>query len=523
MKLANLFFICAILLFISCSQKSITVKKSDYAWKYYGDTNPYYQTPDLGLYESPNTREGQDSSRLVIVCSSGGGTRAASFTIGIMLELERILDPKVKNSNLLNEIDYFSTTSGGGWGASSYIAYLFQRNKYGEENRKRFPTFNSYEVYLANAADKKYDKKQLKYSIKDMFDKDAISPGDYMEQRINRGYLGALYRKLLQNDDTSMVRLSDVFTLKNNKGIKPRMPMIIPNTTDIDNFMLVPFTPDRLDFWGVSQYFRPDGTPVPNIKKPKDTLSVEAILDIPLTAGIKASGGVPGIIGTSFYYCNKNDTGYYLHLQDGGVIDNQGLYTAKTILEQEKNITDKRKRIVIIIDASPAGIKTAQPPNINITRGASFWQLLRKGITDGPYPLMREQFPEFEEAYNCTVIHLSTEALLDPSLGLKGSLPDAATYDIAACENKFYTTYDHLLEDTGYYPKNATMADRGMLYRYIETIVPSAVDAKGTNDRGKTIVKRPQDTKGSAKIMFLAGRAVVQLMRDTIVQNLTSE
>lgn len=518
MKLANLLLLCASLAFVACSQKNITVKKSDYTWKYYGDTNPYYQTPNLGLYESPNTREGQDSSRLVIVCSSGGGTRAASFTIGIMMELERILSPTVKGSNLLNEIDYLSTTSGGGWGAAAYIAYLYQRDKYGEENRKRFPTYNSYEVYLANAADRKYDKKQLGYSIKDMFDKHALSPGDYMEHRINNGYLGASYRELLQNDDTSIVRLSDVFILKNNQGIRPRMPMIIPNTTDIDNFMLVPFTPDRLDFWGLSQYFLPDGTPVPNIKKPKDTLSLRAVLDIPLTAGIKASGGVPGIIGTSFYYCNKDNIGYYLHLQDGGVIDNQGLYTAKSILEQETSITDRRKRIVILIDASPTGIKTAQPPGINISRGSSFWQLLRNGVTDGPYPLMREQIPEFEEAYNCTVIHLSTEVLLDPSLGLKGSLPESATYDVAESENKFYETYNQLLENPWYYPQQISMPDRGMLYRYIETIVPSAVDAKGTNDQGKTIVKRPQDTKGSAKIMFLAGRAVVQLMRDTIEQ-----
>jgi hypothetical protein len=515
-KIPFLFMFALLLMCVSCSQKSILVAKSQYDWKYFGK-NPYYQTADLNKYESPNSREGQDSSRIVVVCASGGGTRAASFTMGILMELEKLIASETENRTVLNEIDYFSTTSGGGWGASSYFAYLYQREKYGERFKKPYPTLNSYEVFLANAADKKYDNGQLWYTFKDYFDGGKVSPGNYMEQKLNLGYLGQEYRKKLFQDDSSTLRLGDVFTLKNNLGIKPKMPMIIANTTNINNFMMVPFTPDRLDLWGVSQYFLPNGDPVPNIRKPKDTLSLNHLLGIPLTAGIKASSGVPGLIGTSFYYCNKQQKGYYLHLQDGGVVDNQGLYSARAVLEQEKRITDKKKRIVIMIDASPSVIKTARPQKKNVSRAFSIWQVMRKGTTDAPYPLIMEQLPDLEEFYNCTVIHLSTKDLLNPNLGKEGEIPISERFSLRQSEKLFYETYDKMLDTPNYYAENVPMNERGLLYNYIEKVVPSAVNAKGTNNHGRTIPKSPKDTKGSAKVMFLAGRAVVQLQKENIL------
>src|SRR5205809_8089360 len=102
---------------ISCNHK-IKVDKQNYAWKNFTDIDE--QRVNLDQYQSPNTRDcDQDDKKLVIVCSAGGGARAASFTIGVMLELERIAyaytnDAGRHPTNALNEIDYFSTVSGGG-------------------------------------------------------------------------------------------------------------------------------------------------------------------------------------------------------------------------------------------------------------------------------------------------------------------------------------------------------------------------------------------------------------------------
>lgn len=507
-----------IILFLcnSCTSKVQTVQKENYDWKYFGK-NPKYQTVDLDQYISPNKRDGQDSELILIVCASGGGTRAATFTMGIMLEIERILYPKDKKRNILNEVDYFSTTSGGGWGASSYIAYLYKHEPH-------FTTYNSFETYLANWADRKIDSYQFSYAISDYFNdhfqtkKEELSSGNILQNRINTGYLGGGYRNQQLGDETPIM-LSDVFTLKGT-GKKPRLPMIIANTMNIDNFMLVPFTPDRLHYWGLSQYSKNTGELIPSKHRPSNTLSLPEILNIPLAAGIKASGGVPGLVGTSYFYCNKKGEkkGYYLRLQDGGVIDNQGLYTAKVILQHEKTIKPNRKKVVIMIDAStPGSIKTSRPQYKNGRRSYSFWQILRKGITEGPYPLMREELSEIDSMYDCKVIHLSTEALLDTSLGLRGEIPKRFTYKIDDAENVFHKTYKLVLKNPEHYSTYISMKERAMLYDYTEKIVPSRMIAKGSNSKGVYKEDKPEDVKGSTKIMFLAGRAVVQLMRDTII------
>ena len=53
---------------------------------------------------------------LVILCLSGGGSRAAWFSAATMLRLERVVD----EINLLHEVDVISSVSGGGLPAAYY-------------------------------------------------------------------------------------------------------------------------------------------------------------------------------------------------------------------------------------------------------------------------------------------------------------------------------------------------------------------------------------------------------------------
>lgn len=507
---------------IACTPKVQTVKKEHYDWKYFGE-NPNYQRVDLSQYISPNEREGQDTNFVVIVCSSGGGTRAATFTVGVMLELERMFhdskEPSDNAKNILNEVDYLSTTSGGGWGAASYIAYLYR-------HEPKYPTYNSFETYLANWADRKINRYQFWYAIPDFIndhfreDKDQISSGVIMQNRVNWGYLGGYYRKQKFNDENP-ITLSDVFTLQGS-GKKPRLPMIIANTTNIDNFMLIPFTPDRLQYWGISQYSTNTFELVPNEYKPSKQLPLSEILDIPLSAGISASGSVPGVVGTSYFYCNKPEKdgikrGYYLRLHDGGLIDNQALHVTKTILEYEQQKNPKTKKIVIMIDASTAnGIRTERPQKKNKRRSGGLFRITRQGLVEGPYPLMREALSKLGSLYGCQVIHLSLEALLDNKLGLTGKIPESFTYNKQEAEKVFNRTYRYVLKDSSHYATYISMKERATLYNYIEKYVPSYMLAKGSNSDGLYVEDDPNDVKGSTKIMFLAGRAVVQLNKDSI-------
>jgi hypothetical protein len=495
----------------------------------------YAQTVALEMYKSPNGRTGQDKDQLVILAASGGGSRAASFSIGVFLELERILPHGNGGGNVLQEIDYFSTVSGGGWGTSSYLSFLHQRNKY-DTTVSPYKTFNEFEIYLANWADRRYARYQTLYFFKDVFRLGARSSGDVMMDRLNTGYLGWGYRKSLEenlfhqthpenrfsDDSVDPIRLSDVFTLKEDDKL-PILPMVISNTTNLDNYFLVPFTPDRLLYWGVSQYTvtKTSGGHEYPVKATR-ALTKDEILQIPFASGINASSSVPGFIGTSYYKSEKDKEQYYLRLMDGGIVDNQGLHTVKAILKQEATITDKSKRIVFIIDASGVGLTTARPEKKHLRRKNSLIKIATTAAPDSQYPLMRERIQDLEKEYNCTVIYIGTEVLLNPKLGLAGQVPEKLVEKKSSAEKKFYETYRKILKDKEYYQKEITMEERSLLYEYIRSEIPTWFSARKSKNKGRILVE-PAETTGSSKILFLAGRAVVQLKRAEIEAAFTNQ
>ena len=83
-------------------------------------------TVDLKEYANVQSRPGQRSDVAVAVAISGGGMRAANFAAGVLkaLEATEVRGAGGGKSNLLREVDYFSTVSGGGLAAGSYITHL---------------------------------------------------------------------------------------------------------------------------------------------------------------------------------------------------------------------------------------------------------------------------------------------------------------------------------------------------------------------------------------------------------------
>ena len=543
MKALLLLILPALSLFGLNSCKTVKVSDESYAWKSF-DNSEKDQSVDLSTYSSPNDRPGQDPKKLVIVCASGGGSRAASFTTGIMLELEKIgIEQHTKiTSNVLDEIDYFSTVSGGGWGASSYLAYLYMKDRYStpkyqdaisrynsslpSKDFKRlsvehYPTFNSYESYLANRADFRYYKGQIPLILTFWFG--AAKSDMKMTNRLNAGYLGRSYRREVESsiwnhmypgatfreDSVSSITLGDVFK---KKGDPSYMPMLITNATNIDNYKLIPFTPDRLEYWGVKQYRH---------YMSKDFQDVNNAVDlgqIPLASGTKASSGIPFGMSCSTFPATKRDNysnrdiDYYLHLQDGGIIDQQGMHSAKSILLQNPDIKDKKNRIVLIIDASSSGIdnkKKFKKKNAGRIYNAS--RVMAPFSTpDSQYPLTRERVKLFEREYNCTVIYLGTEVLIDKNSNFipASKILPSKKRDV---ENYFYKKYSIVKNDVKGF-LNSDIDERKLLYTYISQNVPTWFNSKGSKFKGKYFL----DENSTAKIMFLAGRGVVQLKGDEI-------
>ncbi len=384
-------------LVVTSACRSVKIDEDNFAWKSFEGTD-LDQSVELASYETPNKRAGQDQDRLVILCASGGGSRAASFNIGIMMELEKILyTPQTStttNSNLLNEIDYFSTVSGGGWGVSSYIAYKYQQHKYasptylasigrynaafknneGFEPILDYPTFNSFEKVLATEANSRYYRRQF-FQLFNVW-RGFRQSDRILTDRLNDGYLGRRYREDIERKLWTLdhpkqkfhspavdeVTLGDVFVRQGT----PLLPMQIANTVNIDNFMLVPFTPDRLKTWGTYCYNHYNQ----KLKHLDDRKKISSFDEIPLASGTKASSGIPFLVACASYPSIREDRArdfreikYNLHLQDGGMVDQQAMHSAKAILRYHStmgDITDRDKRIVFIVDASGKGIRNTK-------------------------------------------------------------------------------------------------------------------------------------------------------------------
>ena len=90
------------------------------------------QNPDLTQYDPAqgyrfdNLKPGHNNtdSLFVIVAFSGGGTRAASFSYGV---LEALQDTEIKwkgeKKRLLDEVDIISSVSGGSFTAAYFVLY----------------------------------------------------------------------------------------------------------------------------------------------------------------------------------------------------------------------------------------------------------------------------------------------------------------------------------------------------------------------------------------------------------------
>jgi len=87
---------------------------------------PVFRSPPLTIdgLKSPQTRTNQNPDIAIALAISGGGHRAANLATGIMLGLEKLKIPQ-SDRTMLEEVDYFSTVSGGGFAAGTYISSLY--------------------------------------------------------------------------------------------------------------------------------------------------------------------------------------------------------------------------------------------------------------------------------------------------------------------------------------------------------------------------------------------------------------
>ncbi|TAE62035.1 MAG: patatin-like phospholipase family protein, partial [Bacteroidetes bacterium] len=222
---------------------------------------------DLSAYRSVQERPGQDPELALTMALSGGGARAYHFAMGVMLGLEEMgLAP---GRNVLREVDYFSTVSGGGFAAGAWIAEL--------KRDSAASLAKAWDAHIAEAFSRSYGIPIARGYVSPKVFLTRLNAGDPLEKVIDKRVLGGNRRHT--------VLLGDMYLPAADSLGRVRLPMIASNSTVYYNMAILPFTPNVLSEYQVCGYthrmrlYR-KRTPIDPYK-------------MPLSVGLRASGSFP--------------------------------------------------------------------------------------------------------------------------------------------------------------------------------------------------------------------------------------
>ncbi|MFO1303618.1 MAG: patatin-like phospholipase family protein [Burkholderiales bacterium] len=309
-----------------------------------------------------DTRQGQDQDRetLMILAFSGGGTRAAAFSYGVLEELRKteVTLPSGRRVRVLDEVDVITGVSGGSFTALAY-------GLYGEK------LFDD------------YDKRFLKRDVEGELLARLLSPGNWSalwSAEWGRSEMAAqLYDEILFDGATFR-------DLQNKPG-----PLIVATATDISTGSRLGFTQSDFDL------LCSDVESVPLSRAAAASSAVPLVLS-PVT--INNYGGTCGFQFPSWTLALQGgDKGArpasramfrtkemqsfqdsanrpYIHLVDGGLADNLGMRSVLEVMETIENAKasgrrtrlDDTRRIVIFVVNSLSlprtdWDKSPRPPN----------------------------------------------------------------------------------------------------------------------------------------------------------------
>ncbi|HMQ47959.1 MAG TPA: patatin-like phospholipase family protein [Saprospiraceae bacterium] len=325
------FFLVVVTTFSNCSRK-IYIDRSQFFKD--GEAAPGV---DLSYYKSVQLRPHQDSTLAVAMAISGGGSRAANFGLGIMLGLEELLITETQDA--LDQVDYFSTVSGGGFGAGAYICALYDHHFF--QRQTPFSLSQYADDQICGDLCYSYAGALIRGNLNVKLWFSLVDDGDALEKAIDDQVLGYKRRREAGNKKLPGILLGDLFVPKGSD--QPVLyPMHITNSTALNTMTIFPFTPDILNQYQIYGYTH-------RLKTIKDdNLDV---FSMPLSVGIKSSGSFPVLISNTTLRSCYSPERPYLHLIDGAMTDNTGYYTALDILRQDES----SRKILIIVDADASG------------------------------------------------------------------------------------------------------------------------------------------------------------------------
>lgn len=352
-------------------------------------------TIDLNAYRSVQMRKGQQPDCAVVMAISGGGCRAANFAMGVMLGLEAIMVTETEDA--LDQVDYFSTVSGGGFAAGAYIGALYEHYYY--HTTDPFTLRDYVDRNICDDLSFSYAGVLLRANINPLLWFTYVDDGDALEKAIDDHILGYHRRKKLSIQKARSILLGDLFIPADSINKPVLFPMQFTNSSIVSKMAILPFSPSVLECYQINGFTHRMQTMV---QKTPNTYK------IPLAVGIKASGSYPVLISNSTLRSSYDPQKPFLHLMDGAMTDNIGAYTALEILRQDH----APQKVLMIVDADNAGNRptfTSRQGAINSLR--IMGRLASSGL-DARRITLEQDLRELGVRFNFTPVFFSFNVLL---------------------------------------------------------------------------------------------------------------
>lgn len=283
-------------------------------------------SPEINLesYGRQSKRKHQKLDKTdFIVSASGGGQRAAAFTMGVLTELENISDysSNFKEFNALSEIDYFSSVSGGSWAVGAYLTAMIEHQR----NQSNSP----YSLTIS-------ERRKIRDGIRSL---DMSFFSNCLISKINNGFTSI---------NGEAVTYSDIFV---RYPKTPKTPYFYANATIQSTHSPFVFSQAYLNYYSVDKfnYCGESAQVNSDIKK------------LPIAVAVGTSSSVPGFRHTQAhslvcensnmkdsYICNGSIWRQYIHLFDGGVYDNHAYKTSFELLSKSFG----KNKVLLVIDAN---------------------------------------------------------------------------------------------------------------------------------------------------------------------------
>ena len=356
---------------------------------------------DLSTYKSVQERPNQDGELAIAMSISGGGSRAANFGIGVMLGLENL---QLNDAgDVLDQVDYISTVSGGGFAGGSYINALYDHQFF--KRQEPFQLKDYLDLQIREALTYSYTGALVRANFNPLLWFSYVDDGDVLEKAIDDNVLGYKKRKKRSrksdyNIPPRSIILADIFIDKSS-ALPVKFPMHFTNSSVINTMAIFPFTPDILEKYKIDGYTH----------RKKRRHFADGALDpylVPLAVGIKASGSFPALISNSTLRSTYNYNRRFLHLIDGAMTDNTGYYTAFEVLKQDQ----AKRKVLIVVDADAGGNRYTFSPKERSVGAFSVYARLASSGLDARRNTLKKDLAIAAEPFDIIPIFLSFHDLI---------------------------------------------------------------------------------------------------------------